>query len=80
MSIFRLICSLIEGLAAYFKHKAESLASDLVEKSEKRQASLINQIESERNKKTEAATQQADSLMVALEHEKTKYKKLLANL
>ena len=77
---FSLLISLIEGLSAFFKLKAESLASDLVEKSEKRQADLIKQIEIERNKRTEQSAQQADFLHSRLDYEKEKYKKLLANL
>ena len=77
---FSLLISLIEGLSAFFKLKAESLASDLVEKSEKRQADLIKQIEVERNKRTEESAQQADFLRSRLEYEKAKYEKLLANI
>ncbi len=77
---FSLLISLIEGLSAFFKLKAESLASDLVEKSEKRQADLIKQIEIERNKRTEESAQQADFLRSRLEYEKAKYEKLLANI
>ena len=80
MAIFSLLGSLIEGLSAYFKLKAESLSSDLVEKSEKRQADLIRLIELERNKKTEQSAQQADFLRSRLDYEKAKYEKLLANL
>ena len=77
---FSLLISLIEGLSAFFKLKAESLASDLVEKSEKRQADLIKQIEVERDKRTEESAQQADFLRSRLEYEKDKYEKLLANI
>jgi hypothetical protein len=77
---FSLLISLIEGLSAFFKLKAESLASDLVEKSEKRQADLIKQIEIERNKRTEESAQQADFLRSRLDYEKAKYEKLLANI
>lgn len=77
---FSLLISLIEGLSAFFKLKAESLASDLVEKSEKRQADLIKQIEVERDKRTEESAQQADFLRSRLEYEKAKYEKLLANI
>ena len=77
---FSLLISLIEGLSAFFKLKAESLASDLVEKSEKRQADLIKQIEEERNKRTEQSAQQADFLRSRLDYEKAKYEKLLANI
>ena len=77
---FSLLISLIEGLSAFFKLKAESLASDLVEKSEKRQADLIKQIEVERDKRTEESAQQADLLRSRLDYEKAKYEKLLANI
>ncbi len=77
---FSLLISLIEGLSAFFKLKAESLASDLVEKSEKRQADLIKQIEVERDKRTEESAQQADFLRSRLDYEKAKYEKLLANI
>lgn len=77
---FSLLISLIEGLSAFFKLKAESLASDLVEKSEKRQADLIKEIEEERNKRTEQSAQQADFLRSRLDYEKAKYEKLLANI
>lgn len=77
---FSLLISLIEGLSAFFKLKAESLASDLVEKSEKRQSDLIKQIEAERDKRTEESAQQADFLRSRLDYEKAKYEKLLANI
>lgn len=78
--LFSLLISLIEGLSAFFKLKAESLASDLVEKSEKRQADLIKQIEIERDKRTEESAQHADFLRSRLDYEKAKYEKLLANI
>jgi len=52
----------------------------MLEESEKKQVSLIKEIELNRDEKTEDSTQRADFLFLQVQKEKIKYEKILSRL
>lgn len=74
------LTGLFEALSAFWSLKKEKLVYDMLDESENKQSSLIKEIEFNRSKKTEEATQKADYLFSQLQKEKMKYEKILSRL
>jgi hypothetical protein len=81
-----LIKAALSAVAAYFNASAavanltsKKLIYELLEQSEKRQATLKAQIEADRQLGTEYATENADMLFKVLMKERNKYEKYLNN-
>jgi hypothetical protein len=74
------LTGLFHALSAFWTLKKEKLIYDMLEESEKKQVSLIKEIELNRDKKTEDSTQRADFLFLQVQKEKIKYEKILSSL
>ncbi len=74
------LTGLFEALSAFWSLKKEKLVYDMLDESENKQSSLIKEIEFNRSKKTEEATQKADFIFLQLQKEKIKYEKILSRL